>query len=282
VSISYIALLVIGLAMRRAGYRPMKFYTFITLGFAALTLGPFLQIAGLQTFIPTPWTLLRYVPLVGDARMPSRFDVVVMMGLAAIFAGALAALTMKFPERRRLILCATGVLLALELVPVPRTLFAADVPAVYTAIAADPRPVAVLDLPFGIRDGLSTVGNFDPASQYYQTFHHKAIIGGYLSRVSQADRDQYMAIPMIKALTALSENRPLAPADAQAARDSAADFIARSHLGYVVIDDRATSPALRAFAVDALGLVHVSASPGAGGGPGYELFVPARRGRRGL
>jgi hypothetical protein len=276
VSISYVALIVIVLAMRRAGYKPLKFYAFITLGFAALTLGPFLQIAGFQTFIPTPWTLLRYVPLVGDARMPSRFDVVAMMGLAAVFAGALAALTLKFPERRRLILLATGVLLAFELLPAPRTLYAADVPAVYAVIAADQRPVTVLDLPFGIRDGLSTVGNFDPASQYYQTLHHKTIIGGYLSRVSQADRDEYMAIPMIKALTALSENRPLAPADAQAARDSAADFLTRSHLGYVVIDDRTTSPALKAFAVEVLGLVKVDASPG------YELFEPARGGRRGL
>src|SRR5262249_11461511 len=142
-SISYVALVVILLAWRRAHFRPMRFWLFVTLGFASLALGPFIQIGGLTTFIPTPWTLLRYVPLIGDARMPSRFDVVVMMGFAAMFAGALAALTTQSPERRRAILATTGVLLAFELVPAPRPLYAAEVPHVYKTIAADPRPIRV-------------------------------------------------------------------------------------------------------------------------------------------
>lgn len=279
-SVSYVALVVIALAWRRAHFRPMRFWTVITLGFAALTLGPFVQIGGLTTFVPTPWTLLRYVPLVGDARMPSRFDVVVMMGLAAIFAGALAALTRQSPHRRRLILTTTGVLLAFELLPAPRPLFAAEVPHVYRTIASDPRPVRVLDLPFGIRDGLTTVGNFDPANQYYQTLHHKTIIGGYLSRVPQSDRDEYLAIPMIKVITALSENRAPAAVDLEKARASVRQFLARSRIGYVVIDDKTTPLPLREFVMSALHLVRVDASPG------FELFVPnvapLRRGHRGL
>jgi hypothetical protein len=279
-SVSYVALAVILLAWRRAGFRPAGFWIAVTLGFASLTLGPFVRIGGLTTFAPTPWTLLRYVPLVGDARMPSRFDVVVMMGLSAIFASALVALTSRSPHRRRVILMTTGILLAFELLPVPRTLYAADVPHVYRAIAADPRPVRVLDLPFGIRDGLTTVGNFDPASQFYQTMHHKEIIGGYLSRVSQSDRDEYLAIPMIRALSTLSENRPLSTLEESTARESASAFVAESRIGYVVIDDRAASPGLRAFAVSALGLVRVDE------GAGFELFVPRdpplARGPRGL
>jgi hypothetical protein len=278
-SISYVALAVILLAWRRARSRPMGFWIVITLGFASLTLGPFVRIGGLTTFAPTPWTLLRYVPLVGDARMPSRFDAVVMMGLSAIFASALMALTSRSPHRRGVILT-TGLLLAFELLPVPRTLYAADVPRVYRTIAADPRPVRVLDLPFGIRDGLTTVGNFDPASQYYQTMHHKEIIGGYLSRVSQSDRDEYLAIPMIRALTALSEHRQLSPLEESAARESAKAFVAESRIGYVVIDNRTASPDLRAFALSTLDLVRVDE------GAGFELFVPRERplkdGHRGL
>jgi hypothetical protein len=267
-SVSYVALAVIVLAWRRARFRPTGFWTAIALGFASLTLGPFVRIGGFTTFVPTPWTLLRYVPLVGDARMPSRFDVVVMMGLSAIFASALAAWTSRSSHRRRVILTTTGILLAFELLPVPRTLYAAEVPHVYRAIAADPRPVRVLDLPFGIRDGLTTVGNFDPASQFYQTMHHKEIIGGYLSRVSQSDRDEYLAIPMIRALTALSENRRLSPLEESAARESARGFVTESRIGYVVIDDRITSSDLRAFALSALDLVRVDEDAG------FELFVP--------
>jgi hypothetical protein len=140
--------------------------------------------------------------------------------------------------------------------------------------------VRVLDLPFGIRDGLSTLGNFDPASQYYQTIHHKEIIGGYLSRVSQSDRDEYLAIPMIKALAALSENRRPSPSEEAAARESARAFVAESRIGYVVIDDRTASPGLRAFAVSALDLIRVDE------GAGFELFVPRQPppipGHRGL
>ena len=267
-SVSFVALAVILLAWRRAGFRPAGFWMAVTLGFASLTLGPFVRISGLTTSVPTPWTFLRYVPLVGDARMPSRFDVVVMMGLAAIFASALVALTTRWPDRRGAILATTGLLLAFELLPVPRPLYPAEAPHVYQAIAADPRPVRVLDLPFGIRDGLLTTGNFDPASQFYQTIHHKGIIGGYLSRVSPSDRAEYLAIPMIRALTALSENRPLSLAEESAARESAGAFVAESRIGYVVIDDRTASPGLRAFAVSALALIRVDE------GAGFELFVP--------
>jgi hypothetical protein len=279
-SLSYVALVVIGLAWWRAGFRPTRFWTVVTLGFATLTLGPFLQVAGWTTFVPTPWTLLRYVPLIGDARMPSRFDVVVMMGLAAIFAAALAAWTTAVPHRRRLILVATGLCLAAELLPAPRRLYAADIPHVYQAVAADPRPIRVLDLPFGIRDGLMNVGNFGPAAQFYQTFHQKGIIGGYLSRIPQSDRDDYFAIPMIRVLSALSENKPPAPDDVALARISAHDFLDQSRIGYVVMDDRTTSPELRAFAIEALDLARVETSPG------FELFVPraqpGKRGHRGL
>ena len=50
----------------------------------------------------------------------------------------------------------------------------------------DPRPqIRVLELPFGVRDGTSLDGQLHRrGTQYFQTAHGKAIIGGYLSRVS--------------------------------------------------------------------------------------------------
>jgi hypothetical protein len=102
----------------------------------------------------------------------------------------------------------------------------------------------------------------------------------YLSRVSQSDRDEYLAIPMIRALVTLSENRQLSTVEESTARDSARAFVAESRIGYVVIDDRAVSPGLRAFALSALDLVRVDE------GAGFELFVPREpplpHGHRGL
>ena len=61
------------------------------------------------------------------------------LAFAVILAGALAWLTARRPDRRRLILTTVGLLLAFELLPAPRTLYSAEVPAVYREIARDPR-----------------------------------------------------------------------------------------------------------------------------------------------
>ena len=115
----------------------------LTLGFAALSLGPFIHIAGINTHVPGPWALLRYVPLVGAARTPTRFSIVAALGLAILLAGALAALGRRFPEHRRLVAATVGLTLVLELAPAPRTLYSASIPSIYTTFAADPRPVRV-------------------------------------------------------------------------------------------------------------------------------------------
>ena len=73
----------------------------LTVGFAALSLGPFIHVAGVNTYVPGPWALLRYVPLFGIARTPTRFAVVAALGLAILLAGALAALGRRFPQQRR-------------------------------------------------------------------------------------------------------------------------------------------------------------------------------------
>jgi hypothetical protein len=180
-----VAIAVIAFAFWRAGYRPRAGWVLLTAGFAALSLGPFVHVAGLNTFVPGPWAILRYVPLIGAVRTPSRFAVVAALGAAILLAGALAALGRRYPQRRGLIAATIGVVLLVELLPVPRTLYSAAIPSIYQIIAADPRPVRVLQLPFGIRDGASSVGNFSARYQYYQTLHGKKLIGGYLSRISR-------------------------------------------------------------------------------------------------
>jgi len=63
-SLPWVALLVIVAAWRSCGWRPHRLWFTMALAFGILALGPFLQIAGVQTFVPTPWALLRYVPLI--------------------------------------------------------------------------------------------------------------------------------------------------------------------------------------------------------------------------
>jgi hypothetical protein len=267
-SLSLVGLLVIGLACWHAKYRPSRFWLAITIGFGLLALGPFVQIAGINTYIPTPWTLLRYVPLIGAARMPSRFAIVALLGFCVLLAFAVAALTRRYPERRRLILGAVGFALAFELLPVPRTLYSAEIPPIYRTIAADPRPVRVLELPFGIRDGLSSIGDFSASSQFYQTAHGKPLVGGYLSRISSRRGDRLRRRPVRGALIALSERRDLDDRAAARARRAAGEFIEQGRVGYVVIDTSRTTPQLRDFAIALFDLQRIETAGV------FELYVP--------
>jgi hypothetical protein len=267
-SLSLVALVVLVVAWRRARWRPSRLWACLAAGGALLTLGPFIHIAGLNTYIPTPWAVLRYVPVIGSARMPSRLAIIAMLGLAVLFAAALAALADRYPHRRRQLLAIVGLVLAFELWPVPRTLFSAEIPAVYRTVAADPRPVRVLQLPFGIRDGLSSAGDFSAASQYYQTLHGKRLIGGYLSRVSSSRKADYRRAAVRGALMTLSERRPLTAEQDRRARAGARDFLRSSNLGYVVLETRRINPELKAFAISLFDLVKIQDAAG------YELYVP--------
>ena len=262
------SLIVIAVAMRRAGYRPRIGWTGLTVGFALLSLGPFVFIAGMNTHIPGPWAVLRYVPIVGAARMPPRFAVVAALGVAILLAGALAALGRRYPQRRGAIALTVGVALAFELAPVPRTLYSARIPPIYEIIAADARPVRVLQLPFGVRDGVSSAGDFSARYQYYQTLHHKPLIGGYLSRISKKSVGEVRSQPTLDALLTMSEGRTLDPDQERRIRERAPGFLSRANVGYVVIQHERTPRYLVDFVRDAWGLKEIARDGAA------VLYVP--------
>jgi hypothetical protein len=207
--------------------------------------------AGFNTFIPGPWALLRYLPIIGAARTPTRFSVVVALGVAVLFAGALAALGRRYPRHRRLMTATVGLVLLFELWPAPRTLYSAAIPSVYQVVANDPRPVRLLQLPFGVRDGTSSAGNFTARYQYFQTLHGKKLIGGYLSRISKKRVSDVRAQPTLDALITLSEGGTLSPEREAVIRARAPRFLARSYLGYVVIDHTRSPAALVSFVTTA-------------------------------
>lgn len=262
-SIPLVVLAFFAIAWWRARWRPMPVSIVFPVTFGLLALGPFIQVAGINTAVPTPWALLRYVPVIGLARSPSRMAIIMMMGIAILFAVALSHVTAKYPERRRGILIAVGVLLFLELSPAPRTLYSAEVPAIYRTIAQDTSPGArVLELPFGVRDGASSLGNFSALSQYYQTAHGKEIVGGYVSRVSLRRKHRLQRIPVLDALMTLSEGRSLTLDQLQRADATTERFLTRSRVRFVVVDRARTSPELLAFATRTLGLTPLEESDG--------------------
>lgn len=227
--------------------------------FAALSLGPFVQVAGVNTFVPGPWALLRYLPVVGLTRMPGRFAVVAALCASVLFALALKAIGERWPSRRRQLLAVVGLLLAFELLPSPRPLYSADIPAIYETIRADPRPIRVLELPVGVRDGVTSEGDFSARYQFNQTAHGKKLIGGYLSRVSSRRFRENRRFPTLEQLMALSEGRTLTPGQVDALLTDAPEFAARARIGWVVIHPSHAPPALEALAIRAFDLERVGA-----------------------
>jgi hypothetical protein len=59
---------------------PGRWLAFTTV-FVLLSLGPFIVIGGLMTHVPGPWALVRYLPIVGAARMPTRLSILVLLAL---------------------------------------------------------------------------------------------------------------------------------------------------------------------------------------------------------
>jgi hypothetical protein len=259
-SLTFVAIAVIGIVLWKRREPLPRRWLAMTVSFGLLALGPFIRVAGLETYIPGPWALLRYVPIVGGARMPTRFVVPAMLAFAVLFAVCLSRLAIG--PRRRIILAAVAAALVFELWPAPRPLHTAAVPAIYGQIREDPRNIRVLELPFGIRDGVMSEGDFSASSQFYQTYHEKALIGGYLSRIPVTEVAKYRRFPLLSALLDLSERLPLDPGTERAAREDAQPLVERTRMGYVVIDTRRASPALREFAIGAFGLVRIAEENG--------------------
>ena len=258
-SSSLVALVVIGLAAKRL-WLPRLWIAF-TGFFILLSLGPFVHVAGVNTCVIGPWALLRVVPVIGLVRSPGRFAIVAVLGISLLFGFALDALLRNglHGGRVRVLAALVGVALAVELAPVPRQLYSAAIPPVYQKLGDVNESGRLLELPTGIRDGESSTGDFSAATQYYQTAHRHPVIGGYLSRVSEWRRRRNNDDPMLRALFALSEGKPLPTGWREQAVTSRDAFLRASCLDFVIVQRSRAPAGLESFAVEALRLEQIHA-----------------------
>ena len=210
-------------------------------------LGPFLIVAGVDTGLKLPAILLRFIPLVANARMPGRAMVMVYAAVAVLIAMRLAT------SRRLQSPAVQWLLVALVVVdfwdaPLPMTPL--DRPAVYAALAAA-SDGAVCEVPLGVGDGLSAgVGSQDRRVLFYATEHRHPLVGGYIGRMPIDAADRYRAMAIVGPLLTLSDGAA-APPQASADRSSAP-------CRYLVVHRSAASPSLLAY-VASLGATRVAA-----------------------
>lgn len=269
-SVPLVVVAVVAAALIR-GVRLPRVWCWLAFSFVLLALGPFVHVAGINTYVPGPWILARYIPVIGAARMPGRLAIVVMLAAAVLFAVAVAHL-LASTRRPLLTSSVLTALLLLELSPLPRHLHATSIPEVYAAIPQHGGAHgAVLELPLGLMDGVMSAGAFSPASMFYQTAHGRPIFGGYLSRIPPEVQALYRRDPLLSTLLALSEGREPPPGTEREARAGAPAAVERLRIAFVVIDATRTSARLRGFATDALRLERLAAHEG------RELYRPGVR-----
>ncbi|MDE3156339.1 MAG: hypothetical protein KGN76_14650 [Acidobacteriota bacterium] len=225
----------------------------VFVAFLIWALGPFLRVGGVNTGLVLPETLLRFVPIAANARIPGRAMVMVYLALAVLVAMGVASLRGWW--RRPPAAALLAAIVFFGYLQLPLTIYQPDRPAIYTRLADLPEHGALLELPFGLADGFGARGRFDRRALYYQTLHERPIAGGFIARLSPRVLDAYARLPVLGPLWKLSAGAPVAPADLPAGR-AALDALAREGFAFVVLDRAEAPPALVRY-VDTLPLTPI-------------------------
>ncbi len=236
----------------------VRIWIWTSIIFGLFTLGPFLQINGEYRFdldgvdatFPMPYALLHYIPIVKANRAPNRNSVLLMLGLAVLVGYGVYWLLKRLKiEDSKLdagaqstifnlqfwVALLFAALILFEHLAIPAPLSDARIPAVYEQIAADPRPVSVLQVPLGWRNSFGVLGPERTQLQYYQTAHGKPMLGGNISRAPDFKMEYFARIPYFQALTEIEFGNPVPQETLDAARAQADELMYLYDTGYVLL-----------------------------------------------
>ncbi len=184
-----LAIIAIVVGLRR---KTVKFglWLWVGLSFAVLAIGPQLHVNGLILDEPKlPYWYLYNLPGLNVSRDPSRFFFMYIFALAALASlgvepflawasrrlGGLGQFRLNSANWLGGLLL---VLIALEFLPLQIDMGLDKVPEFYrTTLAADKADYAILEVPSHVQDG-----GLEHKRMYFQTFHHKKLLGGQLAR----------------------------------------------------------------------------------------------------
>ena len=205
-----------------------------------LALGPFLHVAGRSRFeiegevlsVPLPYLLLRHIPFVRGARVPSRFTELLVFSLIVLAGYGLVKACSRFSVVGKAWFAAAvfaAALLETTLLPFP--VASARAPAIYSEIGRSPETGTVLELPLDWH-----IIKY----HYYQTIHGKRMLIGHPVRPREKYETYPSGIPLIPFLRdpKLLLDRP-DPADA---RRDAGRLTAFFQIRYIVIHGEYLDP----------------------------------------
>jgi hypothetical protein len=225
----------------------VRFWLAVGAVFGVWALGPHVRAFGWDTGMLMPGILLRYVPLVSNARIPGR--AMIMVHLATAILVAIAATEYRRRATRPVLgLCVMATLIFLDGVPAPFPLMRVACPSIYLTLRDRPERGAVAELPIGIRDGFGEISPVDHRMLTCQTIHERPLVGGVVARLPPSVVPAYLSDPVIAEWLRLSSARlrfdsrqeHLTP-DATMAR------LAADHIAFIMINRRTASSELQRY-----------------------------------
>jgi hypothetical protein len=182
------------IAVIRIRKKEIRFWAVSALVFFLFCLGPFLHIngetsfsvSGYSFFIPLPYAVFMHIPVFSLARVPSRWDIMLMLSLAILAGYSLEYLFKNSPKNKLAFLF--GLLILFEFLSVPITMSNGAIPAFYREISNESCNYAIVEVPL--------LWYAEP--MYYQTSHGKSLVGGYVSRLPPYCLEFILNTPVIK------------------------------------------------------------------------------------
>jgi hypothetical protein len=219
-----------------------RLWVTVAAAFGIWALGPYLRVFGRHTGLYLPEVLLRYVPIVANARIPGRAIVMVYLAVAMLLAIAVAS---SWLGKRKAVVAALGVFVLADFQPA-LPLFRVTIPPVHAELSSMPAG-GVIDVPLGIRDGFGERGRLDHRTLYYQSAHGRPIVGGFVARMPGSVRQMFEEAPTLDVLLRLSEGEELDADYVEATRGQVVPFRADRGIRYLVFNHERASPMLREF-----------------------------------
>ncbi len=214
---------------------------------AVLTMGPWLKLAGVHTYLPLPFYFLHLLPVFNNLQHGYNCVKLTNLFLALILAAALTEIRRRLPARRAAWVPAAALLaVAFEFAHSGLPAESFEAPPLLGRIGNLPRG-AMLPLPVGaVFNGLSATGAIGRSTlmAHHQAAFRQPIVGGTLWRVSRRVYERMLADPFLQDLIAAQNGG--APSARLRDRASVSRYLRENRLTYVLIDISDTPAALQA------------------------------------
>lgn len=211
---------------------------------AVMTLGPWLKLFGIHTYLPLPFYGLHLLPVYNNFSNGTSFAVFAMLFLALLFAVALTELIKRLPPRAAAAAPAAALLLlALEFAPGWRPVFQLEFSPLIHRFADRPDG-AFLPIPVSVHFPRLMYGMLGDnwLEMTAQTIHHKPRIGGFLPRVAKRVQRNFEQDEFFQALLSAQEGGGPAPILRDPAR--AGKYFRDMRLTYVLTESSRVPPEL--------------------------------------